>query len=271
VTVARLPHEIWTDNRVGCVESRLSRVAAGTIIARVRGRGWVVAVALAVALPGCALFRTRPAPAPVPGDVQTGVASWYGPGFHGRRTANGERFDQHALTAAHPSLPFGTRARVTSLVNERSVDVRINDRGPFVGGRIIDLSRAAASELDMLRPGVMRVRVDVLEAAEGRRIARVTEPVPRPPPPMPAVPPVRPAPAYVIRLGTFVHAEDAERLRRLVAQRFPDAYVSPLDTGRQAYYRVQLGPYGARRSADARAALAGRLGYTAVVLAEPAR
>lgn len=242
---------------------RLSRVALGTIIGRVRGRGWVVAMALAVALPGCALFRTRPAPAPVPGETQTGVASWYGPGFHGRRTANGERFDQHALTAAHPSLPFGTRARVTSLVNDRSVDVRINDRGPFVGGRIIDLSRGAANELDMLRPGVMRVRVAVLEGAEGRRIARVTAPVPRPPPPMPA--------GYVIRLGTFVHAEDAERLRRLVAQRFPDAYVSPLDTGRQAYYRVQLGPYGARRSADARAALAGRLGYTAVVLAEPAR
>ena len=92
----------------------------------------------------------------------TGTASWYGPGFHGRRTANGERFNQNALTAAHRTLPFGTRVRVTNLRNNRSVVVRINDRGPYSGGRIIDLSAAAAREIGMINSGVARVRIEVL-------------------------------------------------------------------------------------------------------------
>jgi rare lipoprotein A len=90
-----------------------------------------------------------------PAHAQCGQASWYGPGFHGNLTANGEVFNQNALTAAHPSLPFGTRVRVTW--NNRSVDVRINDRGPFTGGRIIDLSAAAASRLGMRDIGVAQV------------------------------------------------------------------------------------------------------------------
>ena len=92
----------------------------------------------------------------------SGRASWYGPGFHGRRTANGEVFNQHALTAAHPSLSFGTKVRVTNLNNGRSVIVRINDRGPYSGGRVIDLSTAAARSLNMIRSGVTRVKVTVL-------------------------------------------------------------------------------------------------------------
>ena len=92
----------------------------------------------------------------------SGRASWYGPGFHGRRTANGEVFNQNALTAAHPSLSFGTKVKVTNLNNGRSVVVRINDRGPYAGGRVIDLSAAAARSLNMIRSGVARVRVTVL-------------------------------------------------------------------------------------------------------------
>lgn len=91
-----------------------------------------------------------------------GMASWYGPGFHGRRTANGERFNQNAMTAAHRSLPFGTQVRVTNNNNGRSVVVRINDRGPFIRGRIIDLSRSAASNIGMLGSGVAPVTVEVL-------------------------------------------------------------------------------------------------------------
>jgi rare lipoprotein A len=90
-------------------------------------------------------------------ELERGAASWYGLQFHGRRTANGERFDMRALTAAHKTLPFGTRVRVRSLVNGREVDVRINDRGPYVGGRIIDLSHAAAEALDMLGTGIKQV------------------------------------------------------------------------------------------------------------------
>ncbi len=93
----------------------------------------------------------------------TGMASWYGPGFHGNYSANGEVFNQYALTAAHPNLPFGTLVKVTNMTNGRSVVVRINDRGPYAGGRIIDLSRGAAEALGMVSTGVAQVSVEILE------------------------------------------------------------------------------------------------------------
>lgn len=96
---------------------------------------------------------------PTTSQATTGMASWYGPGFHGKRTASGERFDQHAMTAAHRTLPFGTRVRVTH--KGRSVVVRINDRGPFVHGRVIDLSKAAARKLGIT--GVAKVTLKVLK------------------------------------------------------------------------------------------------------------
>ncbi len=94
------------------------------------------------------------------GQSQTGKASWYGPGFHGRRTASGERFNQNVMTAAHPRLPFGTRVRVTNHRSGRSVVVRINDRGPFIRGRIIDLSRASAHSIGLA--GLSSVTLTVL-------------------------------------------------------------------------------------------------------------
>ncbi|AFY61271.1 septal ring lytic transglycosylase RlpA family protein [Synechococcus sp. PCC 6312] len=93
----------------------------------------------------------------------TGMASWYGPGFHGARTSSGERFDQYAMTAAHKTLPFGTMVRVTNLNNGRSVLVRINDRGPFTPGRVIDLSRGAAEVIGLVSSGVGSVRIEVME------------------------------------------------------------------------------------------------------------
>ncbi len=93
---------------------------------------------------------------------EKGIASWYGGKFHGRKTASGERYDMNKLTAAHKTLPFGTRVRVTNLDTGRKVVVRINDRGPFVRGRIIDLSRAAARKVDMIQAGTARVLVEVL-------------------------------------------------------------------------------------------------------------
>ncbi|WP_147027178.1 septal ring lytic transglycosylase RlpA family protein [Methylobacterium oxalidis] len=99
------------------------------------------------ALAAAACIATSGAEADEPSAEQAGVASWYGPGFHGRRTANGERFNTRALTAAHRTLPFGTRVRVTNQTNGRSVVVRINDRGPYAGGRVIDLSSASAQAI----------------------------------------------------------------------------------------------------------------------------
>jgi rare lipoprotein A len=94
--------------------------------------------------------------------VQEGVISWYGAAFHDKQTASGERFDSDSFTMAHPTLPFGTEVRVTNLRNGRSTIVRVNDRGPYSGSRIADLSRAAAAQLGMIRRGVIRARIEVL-------------------------------------------------------------------------------------------------------------
>jgi len=113
---------------------------------------------------GCAgARRNRPAAAEdLRSYTETGLASWYGKPYHGRATASGERYDMHGLTAAHRTLPFGTRVRVTNLENGRKVEVRITDRGPFVEGRIIDLSRAAARKLQMIQAGLARVELRVV-------------------------------------------------------------------------------------------------------------
>lgn len=100
--------------------------------------------------------------------VQTGIASYYGSKYHGRKTANGEVFDMYGVSAAHKDLPFGTRIEVTNLNNNKKLIVRINDRGPFVKGRILDLSYGAAKELDMIESGTAPVRIKVLELGEGR-------------------------------------------------------------------------------------------------------
>jgi rare lipoprotein A len=102
---------------------------------------------------------------PEPIYEEIGRASWYGPYHHGRRTASGERFDMNKLTAAHPTLPLGTGARVTNLENGKSVDVTVNDRGPYVKGRSIDLSKRAAEELGLKRQGVGTVKIEVLPEA----------------------------------------------------------------------------------------------------------
>jgi rare lipoprotein A (peptidoglycan hydrolase) len=99
--------------------------------------------------------------------MQSGKASWYGRHFHGKPTASGEVFDQRLMTAAHKTLPLGSRARVINLQNGNSVEVTINDRGPFVPGRIIDLSRAAADELGILESGLAQVRIEILQASAG--------------------------------------------------------------------------------------------------------
>jgi rare lipoprotein A len=128
-------------------------------------RAWcILSAVVALGAEGCATAppatqaaapRSRPT-------VQTGPASWYGEAHHGRLTASGERFDMHALTAAHPTLPFGTRLRVMNLHNDRAVEVRVNDRGPAVPGRIIDLSYAAARALGAVEAGIVPVRLTVL-------------------------------------------------------------------------------------------------------------
>ncbi len=117
-----------------------------------------------VPFPACAhpRYRFPPSLSPPVGLVEVGVASWYGPGYHGNRTSSGERYDQDDLTAAHATWAFGTRVRVTFLGTGKSVVVRINDRFPNHKGRVIDLSRAAAREIGLIGPGTGRVRLEVV-------------------------------------------------------------------------------------------------------------
>jgi len=117
--------------------------------------------ALAAALMSCVLLVPTAIVAKEPVRAYAGVASWYGGQFHGRKTANGERYNMNELTAAHKTLAFGTKVRVTNKSNGKSVVVRINDRGPYVGKRIIDLSRGAASQIGMINSGVANVTLEV--------------------------------------------------------------------------------------------------------------
>jgi rare lipoprotein A len=228
-----------------------------------------VCIVAALGAAGCALFRASPPP--VVDGVQVGVASWYGPGFHGNRTANGEIYDQYEITAAHPSLPLGTRAMVTNLENGRSVEVRINDRGPFVGGRAIDLSYGAARAIRMVGPGTARVRVEVLGSESAPRLLPPALPLPVPP----ALPPASPSPlpelptgSYTIEVASLSDAGKALHLRQVLARRFPDAFVSPLRGASRSYYRVRIGPYPVRTAALARAEVVTRLGYPAIIVEE---
>ncbi len=124
---------------------------------------WATLATALAALPALTHDAAHAQRARTPVFVQSGVASWYGPGFHGRKTASGERFNQHEMTAAHKRLPLGTVATVTNLRNGKTVRVEINDRGPYVRGRIVDLSKAAAERLGMKRAGTTPVRLEVHE------------------------------------------------------------------------------------------------------------
>ena len=148
------------------MNATLCRAALLTRVCREPSRGSVAASAAVIALAG--LLAASPTgqgsqfPDTVPEWIQQGRVSWYGPGFHGRRTANGEVFDTHDLTMAHRSLPMGTSVRVTNLDNGRSVVVRVNDRGPYVRGRVADLSHAAAERLGFVDEGVVPARIELL-------------------------------------------------------------------------------------------------------------
>jgi rare lipoprotein A len=136
--------------------------------------GLVIGCLAALLAMGCGTTSARSATPVRLGWEQSGEASWYGVPYHGRQTASGEIYDMYKLTAAHPTLPMGTRVVVTHRETRRAVEVRINDRGPFKRGRIIDLSYAAAQRLGVVGPGVIPVRLVVVGLADGTRAAGST-------------------------------------------------------------------------------------------------
>jgi rare lipoprotein A len=163
--------------------------------------------------------------------VQHGEASWYGKKFHGRKTADGDRFSQDEMTAAHRTLPLGTKVLVENSETGQQVEVKINDRGPYAQPkrRIIDLSRAAADSIGIVQDGTKRVRVVV------------TEPAPKP------------APAeetfYEVQVGAFEESEEANKVLEVVRERFPEAYIAPREGPEGEYYRVRVGPFATEEEA----------------------
>lgn len=182
---------------------------------------------------------------------QTGVASWYGPGFHGRPTASGVIYNQHDLTAAHQTLPLGTRVMVTNLDNGRSTEVAINDRGPFVKGRILDLSYAAAKTLGMIGPGTIPVRLEVIDSGPYKIQA------------------IRQSLDYTLQIGSFAELDNAQKIKDQVAKAYPqipEVSIVPLYGKDTVYYRVQLGTFSNRREAEGHAQQLARKGFPIIIM-----
>jgi rare lipoprotein A len=188
------------------------------------------------------------------GYEQRGVASWYGRDFHGLATSSGETYDMHAMTAAHTTLPLPTWVEVTNLTNGKRVTVKVNDRGPFVDNRLIDLSYAAATALDMVRSGTTRVEVRAVGAPAAAAASPQTTAAAAPaaPPPVmglqrpvsPSVtPPAAPVERMFVQVGAFGERDNAARLvERLRASGFGNPFVVSEGAGRRALHRVRLGP-----------------------------
>jgi len=179
---------------------------------------------------------------------KTGIASWYGKDFHGKRTANGERYDMHALSAAHKTLPLPTLVRVTNLDNGRAVIVRVNDRGPFVKERLIDLSYAAAKELGYADKGTARVRVQTLDEAPANTTPAIAAAIrpPAQPDRVKVKPPYVPAPPtgnLFVQLGAFRSQQNALRQQSALLPHHPDAHLVTVHIDGQLLYRVRIGPF----------------------------
>ena len=175
---------------------------------------------------------------------ETGLASWYGVPYHGRRTSSGEVYDMYQLTAAHREIPLGSWVEVTNLTNSRSLTVRINDRGPFVEGRIIDLSYAAASLLGVTGPGVVPVRVRLSRPPEGG--------------PVPA--------RYSVQVASFTIESSAQALKAELEQKVRGVHVLKASIGRDTYYRVRVGSFASRTEARSAAERLAGLGYRVLIM-----
>jgi rare lipoprotein A len=195
---------------------------------------------------GAGAKRRRDAAAiPVPAAYQEkGEASWYGVPFHGRQASNGEIYDMNKLTAAHRTLPFETMVQVTNERNGKSTVVRITDRGPFVNNRIIDLSYAAAREIDAIGPGVVPVRLEVLSTGINPE-----------------------AGFFTIQAGSFRERANAERLRERLSATYSPTFVKRYDTSSGAFYRVHVGKVSGEEAAkEFGERLRSREGVTPIVI-----
>ncbi len=209
-------------------------------------------LALLFLVASCAAPRAAPPAPPAPGAVsvgyeETGNASWYGPPYHGRRTSSGEVYDMHQMTAAHQYLPLGTWVAVENLRNGRVAEVRINDRGPFAGGRILDLSYAAARIVGAVGPGVIPVRLRVTALPDGSQPARIG--------------------TFAVQVASFTSEDRALALKAELSRTWPGTSVRRAEVGGRAVFRVRVGRFATRQEAERLAQDLATAGY-AVLLVE---
>ena len=185
-----------------------------------------------------ATFTPPPAQKLELGFYQQGIASWYGPTFHGKATASGEIYDMYGLTAAHKKLPLGTRVLVTNLENQLQIEVVINDRGPFVKNRIIDLSKKGAQQLQVIGNGTAMVRLDILELPESISISKKHP--------------------FAIQFGAFKNRKPALKLQKQIARQNDTVFIDEVKLSDGIIYRVRLGWFNSREAAHKEAR---RLGF----------
>ena len=208
-----------------------------------------------------------PTPTPTPGAVERGLASWYGKEFDGLPTASGETFRPEKVSAAHRTLPLGTLVDVTNEKNGKTVRVKVNDRGPFVAGRIVDLSKAAAAEIGSVGDGIVPVTLRVVALGDNGRIrARSDEPAAATavntaawPEPGRAQPPG----GWAVQAGAFASQENAERLVVRLASRYPTPWIEDY----KGLKRVKFGPYASREEAEAARDSLGEIGLAGILVA----
>lgn len=185
----------------------------------------------------------------IEGSTQIGLASWYGIEEHNNYAASGERFSKHDYTAAHKTLPMGTVVRVTNLENGRDVVVKINDRGPFVGDRIIDLSHAPAQSIDMVQKGVVKVKVEVVSTPSTKTSNYFK-------------------PEYTVQVASYSNSMSADNAKRTLDRGYNDVRVESVNIKGSKYYRVRVGRYNTKKDAQKAAKKLRREGYTTRVILE---
>ncbi len=188
--------------------------------------------------------------------VEYGLASWYGEDFHGRLTANGEVYDMYKPSAAHKTLPLGTKVKVTNRENGNTMVVRINDRGPFVRGRIIDLSYAAAATLGMLEDGVVPVRVETIELGDNRYMKSKEKAVSSGPL------------IYTVQVGSFLEEGNALHLKRVLEADYAPVFIQAWNDQSKVYYRVRVGKYAKEEDARKLSRRLQQQNFTVFVTAE---
>lgn len=190
---------------------------------------------------------------------QKGKASWYGKKFHGKKTSSGEIYNMHAMTAAHKTLPLGTYVRVHNLNNGKSIEVRINDRGPFVRGRIIDLSYTGATKLDIVGPGTAPVEIVALGKANKTNNGTSSG----------YVPVDYYSGNFTFQVGAFSQKENAVRLKQTLEKKYMNVHIVPYDDGKRIMYRVRVGRASSLKQAEEYEAILIQQGFNgAFIVAE---